>query len=73
MDSVEVAVRITEAVMAKANVARNIKAEELAESYVNMFTGVLKQINLVMSPAASVPPPPPRPRATSDIFPLSKD
>ncbi len=73
MDSVEVAVRITEAVMAKASVARNIKTEELAETYVNMFTDVLKRVNLVMSPAAVVPPPPPRPRATSDIFPLSKD
>ncbi len=74
MDSVEVAVRITEAVMAKASVARNIKAEELAETYVNMFTDVLKRVNLVMNPAAPVPPPPPaRPRATSDIFPLSKD
>ena len=74
MDSVEVAVRITEAVMAKANVARNIKAEELAETYVNLFTNVLKQVNSVMSPPAAAPlPPPPRPRATSDIFPLSKD
>ena len=74
MDSVEVAVRITEAVMAKASVARNIKAEELAETYVNLFTDVLKRVNLVMSPAAAAPlPPPPRPRATSDIFPLSKD
>lgn len=73
MDSVEVAVRITEAVMAKASVARNIKAEELAETYVNMFTDVLKRVNLVMKPPAAVPAPLPRPRATSDIFPLSKD
>ena len=75
MDSVEVAVRITEAVMAKANVARNIKSEELAENYVKLFTDVLKRVNLVMIPAAAaaVPPPPVRPRATSDIFPLSKD
>ena len=76
MDSVEVAVRITEAVMAKANVSRNAKAEELAESYVNLFTDVLKRVNLVISPAVGAPPPtppPPRPRATSDIFPLSKD
>ena len=73
MDSVEVAVRITEAVMSKATVARNIKAEELAETYVNMFADVLKRVNLVMIPVAAVPSPAPRPRATSDIFPLSKD
>lgn len=73
MDSVEVAVRITEAVMAKASVARNIKAAELAETYVNLFADVLKRVNSVVNTPVAVPSPPPRPRATSDIFPLSKD
>ena len=59
MDSVEVAVRITEAVMAKASVARNIKTEELVDSYVNMFTNVLQRISSVVSPSAATPLPPP--------------
>ena len=70
MDSVEVAVRITEAVMAKSTVARNIKPEDLAESYIEMFTAVFKRVNVVLNPDPVLPP---RPRATSDIFPLSRD
>ena len=74
MDSIEVAVRFTEAIMAKSGAAR--KGVDLAESYVNMFAEVLKRVNVVMNPRPDVPAvplvPPPSP-ATSDIFPLTHE
>ena len=71
MDSVEVAVRITEAIMSKSGGARTIKGENLAETYVNMFAEVLERVNAVMNPAPGAPPPPRTPRATSEVFPLT--
>ena len=74
MDSIEVAVRFTEAIMAKSGGAR--KGADPAESYVDMFAAVLKRVNSVMSPqlaVPSVPPVPPPTQATSDIFPLTHE
>ena len=73
MDSTEVAVRFTEAIMANSSVARTIKGADLAETYVNMFAEVLKRVNGVMNPPPPVPPPPHAPQATSDVFPLAHD
>ena len=73
MDSVEVAIRITEAIMAKPNVARTTKGEDLAETYVHMFIDVLKRVDVALNPLPAASPPPPPPRATSSVFPLSKD
>ena len=71
MDSTEVAVRFTEAIMAKSGAAR--KGADLAESYVDMFAEVLKRVNLVMNPRPAVPSEPPPSRATSDVFPLTHE
>ena len=74
MDSIEVAVRFTEAIMAKSGAVR--RGADPADSYVNMFAEVLKKVNIVMSPQSAVPPAPPLPsaqQATSDIFPLSHE
>lgn len=74
MDSIEVAVRFTEAIMAKSGAAR--KGADLAESYVDMFAEVLKRVNIVMNPqpaGPNVPPVSTPARATSDIFPLTHE
>ncbi len=71
MDSIEVAVRFTEAIMAKPNAAR--KGVDLAEQYVDMFAEVLERLNVVMTHQTAPPPPTIPPRATSDIFPLTHE
>ena len=71
MDSVEVAVKITEAIMARSSSGRTSKGENIAETYVDMFAEVLERVNVVMNPSPGMPPPPPLPRATSLVFPLS--
>ena len=73
MDSVEVAIRITEAIMAKPNAAKSTKAEDLPDKYVNLFIDVLKRVDVALNPSPAAPPPPPAPRATSGVFPLSRD
>ena len=73
MDSIEVAVRFTEAIMAKSNAARTNKGADMAEQYVDMFADVLERLNVVMTPQAAAPPPSRLPRATSDIFPLTHE
>jgi len=73
LDSIEVAVRFTEAIMAKSNAARNNKGADLAEQYVDMFAEVLERLNVVMTYRAAEPPPTIPPRATSDIFPLTHE
>ena len=72
MDSVEVAVRFTEAIMVKSSPARGAN---LAETYVDMFAEVLKRVNVVVNPLPDAPPPPPAraPQATSDVFPLTHE
>ena len=70
MDSVEVAVRFTEAIMLKASPARGT---DPAEAYVDMFGEVLKRVNAVMNPAPAVPPPLSPPKATSEVFPLTHE
>lgn len=67
MDSIEVAARFTEAIMAQSRP----KGANPAESYVDMFAEVLKRINVVMDPIPAEPPPPLSSRATSDVFPLT--
>jgi hypothetical protein len=71
VDSIEVAVRFTEAIMAKSNVTR--KGADLAEQYVETFAEVLKRLNTVMTPQPAAPPPPRVPQATSEIFPLTHE
>lgn len=71
MDNIEVAVRFTEAIMAKSNVTR--KGADLAEQYVETFADVLKRLNTVMTPQPAAPPPPRAPQATSEIFPLTHE
>ena len=71
MDSVEVAVRFTEAIMAKSNATR--KGADLAEQFVDMFAEVLKRVNVVMNPLPTEPPPPRAGLATSEIFPLTHE
>jgi len=73
LDSIEVAVRFTEAIMAKSNTARNNKGADLAEQYVDMFTEVLKRLDAAMPHQAAPLPPTITPRATSDIFPLTHE
>ena len=73
MDSIEVAVRFTEAIMAKSNAPRSNKAVDLAEQYVDIFTEVLKRLNVVMAPQPAAPAASRPPQATSDIFPLTHD
>ena len=70
MDSVEVAVRFTEAIMLKSSPARGT---DPAETYVDMFAQVLERVNAVMNPVPAVAPPPPAPRATSEVFPLTHE
>ena len=71
MDSVEVAVRFTEAIMAKSSPARGANP---AETYVDMFAEVLKRLNVLMTPPPAAPPPSSRPpAATSEIFPLTHE
>jgi hypothetical protein len=70
VDSVEVAVKLTEAIMSKSNPGRG---SNLVEAYVSTFAEVLKRVNDVMAPPPEEPPASRLPRATSEIFPLSHD
>ena len=71
MDSIEVAVRFTEAIMAKSNAARTNKGAGLAEQYVDTFAEVLQRLKVLMTPQSAGPPPFRPPEATSEIFPLT--
>jgi len=71
VDSIEVAVRFTEAIMAKPNAAR--KGVGLPEQYVDTFAEVLERLDVIMTPQPAAPPPSPPPRATSEIFPLTHE
>ena len=73
MDSIEVAVRFTEAIMAKSSAARSNKGADLAQQYVDVFAEVLKRVNVVMNPLPTEPPPPRAGLATSEIFPLTHE
>ena len=72
MDSIEVAVRFTEAIMAKSNAVRTKKGADLAQQYVDVFAEVLQRLNVLMAhqPAA---PSSRTPEATSEIFPLTHE
>ena len=71
MDSIEVAVRFTEAIMARSNVAR--KGADLAEQYVDTFAEMLERLNVLMTPRPAAPPSSPHPGAKSEIFPLTHE
>lgn len=74
MDAIEVAARFTEAIMAKPGAVR--KGVDPAESYVDIFAKVLKQVDLIINPKPAVQAVsrvPPSPQATSDIFPLTHE
>ena len=70
MDSIEVAVRFTEAIMAKSSPARGAN---LAETYVDMFAEVLKRVNVVMNPLPATPLPSRPTGDASEIFPLTHE
>lgn len=71
MDSVEVAVRFTEAIMAKSRSGR--KGTDPAEAYADMFAKVLERISVIMVPLPSSLPQPRPPQATSSVFPLTHE
>ena len=73
MDSIEVAVRFTEAIMARSSAARSSKGADLAQQYVEVFAEVLQQINVLMTPQPAAPPRSRTPEATSEIFPLTHE
>ena len=72
MDSIEVAVRFTEAIMAKSSAARSNKGADLAEQYVDVFAEVLQRLNVLMTPQSAAPHSR-TPEATSEIFPLTHE
>ena len=71
MDSVEVAVRFTEAIMANSGSGR--KGMDPAEAYADMFAKVLERINVIMVPVPALPPQPRPSQATSAVFPLTHE
>ena len=73
MDSIEVAVRFTEAIMAKTNTARSSKGADLAQQYVDVFAEVLRRLNVLMASQPAAPPHSRIPEATSEIFPLTHE
>ena len=73
MDSVEVAVRFTEAIMAKSSAARSNKGADLAQQYVDVFAEVLQRLNVLMNTQTAAPPRSRIPEATSEIFPLTHE
>ena len=73
MDTTEVAVRFTEAIMAKTNGARGKKGADLAQQYVDMFAEVLLRLNVLMTSQTPAPPPSRIREATSEIFPLTHE
>ena len=68
MDSIEVAVRFTEAIMDKSKRGRS--DEGLPLQYVNTFAEVLTLLKDHVGPMLD---PPQRPRDMSEIFPLSHE
>ncbi len=73
MDSIEVAVRFTEAIMAKSSAARSNKGADLAQQYVNVFAELIQRLNVLMPPQPAAPPRSRIPEATSEIFPLTHE
>ena len=71
MDSVEVAVRFTEAIMANSGSAR--KGTDPVEAYADMFAKVLERISVIMAPLPVLPPQPRPSQATSSVFPLTHE
>ena len=74
MDSVEVAVRFTEAIMANSGSGR--KAADPAQAYADMFAQMLERVNVILDPVPTeLPLPlPPRPaQANSTVFPLTHE
>lgn len=71
MDSVEVAVRFTEAIMANSGSGR--KVTDPAEAYADMFAQVLKRVTGILEPAPTSPLPPRPPQATTAVFPLTHE
>ena len=73
MDSIEVAVRFTEAIMAKSSATRSNKGADLAQQYVDVFAEVLQRLNVLMTTQPAAPPRSRTPEATSEIFPLTHE
>ena len=72
MDSIEVAVRFTEAIMAKSSAARSNKGADLAQQYVDVFADVLQRLKVLMTPESAALHSR-TPEATAEIFPLTHD
>ncbi len=71
MDSVEVAVRFTEAIMANSGSGR--KGTDPAQAYADMFAQMLERIKLILEPVPTLPLPPRPLQATSTVFPLTHE
>ena len=71
MDSVEVAVRFTEAIMANSGSGR--KASDPAAAYADMFAQVLQRVNVIIEPVSAAPVPPRQSQANSTVFPLTHE
>lgn len=72
MDSVEVAVRFTEAIMANSSTGR--KDKNPAQAYAEMFAQMLERVNVILTPVSMAVPRPPRPsQANSTVFPLTHE
>ena len=70
MDSVEVAVRFTEAIMANSNSVR--KGTDPAQAYADMFAQMLERVSQILEPVSGLPLPP-RSSANSTVFPLTHE
>ncbi|PKB66599.1 MAG: hypothetical protein BZY81_06810 [SAR202 cluster bacterium Io17-Chloro-G4] len=72
MDSVEVAVRFTEAIMANSGSGR--KGTDPAQAYADMFAQMLERVKVILEPVTTPLPLPPRPaQANSTVFPLTHE
>ena len=70
MDSVEVAARFTEAIMANSGSGR--KGADPAQAYADMFAQVLERVSVILEPVFASPPPRPS-QANSTVFPLTHE
>jgi len=71
MDSVEVAVRFTEAIMANSGSRR--KGSDPAVAYADMFAQVLERVCIIMEPLSATLPVARQSQANSTVFPLTHD
>ena len=71
MDSVEVAVRFTEAIMAKSR--SGPKGTDPVQAYADMFAQLLERVSLILEPVSALPLPARPSQANSTVFPLTHE